>query len=103
MPENRIHAWHLFPIRLRLDELAIDRNAFIDELRAAGVGCSVHWRPLHLHPYYRERFGWTAEDFPVASPLWERLVSLPLFPGMHAAERAHVVQVVRDLCTRHGK
>ena len=49
-----IHSWHLFPIRLRLERLTIDRNAFIDALKAAGVGCSVHWRPLHLHPYYEE-------------------------------------------------
>ncbi len=98
VPENRIHSWHLFPIRLRLERLGIDRNQFIVELRQRGVGCSVHWRPLHLHPYYAERFGWTSEDFPVASPLWERLISLPLFPAMLAAEREHVVRVVRDLC-----
>lgn len=101
VPENRLHAWHLFPLRLRLDRLAIDRNAFITQLRAAGVGCSVHWRPLHLHPYYSERFAWTREDFPVASPLWERLVSLPLFPGMQASERAYVVHVVRNLCAQN--
>ncbi|MBI3837590.1 MAG: DegT/DnrJ/EryC1/StrS aminotransferase family protein [Planctomycetia bacterium] len=100
-PADRIHAWHLFPIRLRLEKLSIDRGEFITQLKAAGVGCSVHWRPLHLHPYYAERFGWTSEEFPTASPLWERLVSLPLFPGMHASERAQVVRVVRDLCVRH--
>ena len=101
VPENRIHAWHLFPVRLRLEKLAIDRNEFITKLKAAGVGCSVHWRPLHLHPYYRDRFGWTSEQFPVASPLWERLVSLPVFPGMQPAERAHVVRIVRDLCVQN--
>jgi len=101
VPENRIHSWHLFPVRLKLSQLTIDRNAFVDALKSAGVGCSVHWRPLHLHPYYRDRFGWTPDEFPVTSPLWERLVSLPLFPGMTADERAHVVRVVRDLCQRH--
>ncbi len=103
VPENRQHAWHLFPIRLRLERLAIDRNTFIDELRAAGVGCSVHWRPLHLHPYYRERFGWPADAFPVATPLWERVISLPLFPDMQDAERAYVVRSVRQLCQQHRK
>jgi perosamine synthetase len=103
MPENRIHAWHLFPIRLRLEQLTIDRNEFVDLLRGAGVGCSVHWRPLHLHPYYSERLGWKAEAFPVASPLWERLISLPIFPGMQASERAHVVGVIHDLCGRHRR
>ncbi len=101
VPKNRILAWHLFPIRLRLDRLSIDRDAFITRLRAEGVGCSVHWRPLHLHPYYSQRQGWTSELFPVATPLWKRLISLPLFPGMEDSERAYVVRVVRDLCGQH--
>jgi perosamine synthetase len=98
VPENRIHSWHLFPIRLKLDRLKIDRNAFFAAMREAGVGCSVHWRPLHLHPYYSERFGWTPDLFPVATSLWERSISLPLFPGMRGDEREYVAQVVRDLC-----
>lgn len=102
VPENRIHSWHLFPIRLKLDRLAIDRNAFFAAMREAGVGCSVHWRPLHLHPYYSERFGWTPDLFPVASPLWERSISLPLFPGMRGDEREYVAQVVRDLCRQNA-
>lgn len=101
--ENRIHAWHLFPIRLRLERLAIDRNAFIDRLKEAGVGCSVHWRPLHLHPYYQETFDWHTEDFPEATRLWERLISLPIFPGMEQEEIEHVIEVVRDLCRRFRK
>jgi perosamine synthetase len=98
--DNRVHAWHLFPIRLRLERLSVDRNRFLDELRAAGVGCSVHWRPLHLHRYYQERFGWTPAELPVATTVWERLISLPLFPDMQDAERAFVVTVVRDLCQK---
>lgn len=97
-PENRIHAWHLFPIRLRLESLSIDRNEFISQLRAHGVGCSVHWRPLHLHPYYETTFEWTPEDLPVATAEWQRLVSLPMFPGMRDEESKHVVNVVQGLC-----
>ena len=100
---NRIHAWHLFPIRLRLERLSINRNVFIEKLKEAGVGCSVHWRPLHLHPYYQETFGWRAEDFPVATALWERLISLPLFPGMRDDELEHVTRTVRSLCAQHAK
>jgi perosamine synthetase len=99
---NRIHAWHLFPIRLRLDRLSVDRNRFVDLLREQGVGCSVHWRPLHLHPYYQETFGWKPHHLPVASRLWPTLVSLPIFPGMQEEEQRHVVRTVRDLCTAHG-
>ncbi|HEY6187666.1 MAG TPA: DegT/DnrJ/EryC1/StrS family aminotransferase [Pyrinomonadaceae bacterium] len=100
---NRIHAWHLFPVRLRLDRLRVSRNEFIEELKRAGVGCSVHWRPLHLHPYYRETFGWRPEEFPSATETWERLLSLPIFPGMREDELAHVVKTVRNLCARNSK
>ena len=95
--ENRIHSWHLFPIRLRLDRIAISRNTFIDELRERGVATSVHWRPLHLHPYYAETFGWRPEDLPAATAVWERLVSLPIFPGMRDSEIAAVVDAVRSI------
>ncbi len=97
---NRIHAWHLFPIRVRLDRLDIDRNRFIKELKDAGVGCSVHWRPLHLHPYYQETFQYRAEDFPEATKEWQRLVSLPIFPDMHGDEFAYVVATVKAICQR---
>jgi dTDP-4-amino-4,6-dideoxygalactose transaminase len=99
---DRLHAWHLFPVRLHLDRLTIDRNAFIRALNERGVGTSVHWRPLHLHPYYQEQLGWTPELFPAASTEWQRLVSLPLFSDMHDDEREHVIGVVRDLCRQFG-
>ncbi len=102
VPANRIHSWHLYPLRLRLERLSIDRNAFFVAMREAGVGCSVHWRPLHLHPYYSERFGWTPELLPVATKLWERFISLPLFPGMREDERDYVVEVVRRICAENA-
>jgi dTDP-4-amino-4,6-dideoxygalactose transaminase len=97
---NRIHAWHLFPVRLRLDRLNINRNEFIEELKQRGVSTSVHWRPLHLHPYY-QTFGWKPDDLPVATSMWQRLVSLPIFSGMTSAEMDHVVNTVRYLCAKH--
>ncbi|HKD36681.1 MAG TPA: DegT/DnrJ/EryC1/StrS family aminotransferase, partial [Pirellulales bacterium] len=103
IPADRIHSWHLYPIRLRLDRLRIDRNGFIAGLRERGVGCSVHWRPLHLHPYYAEEFGWRPEQFPVATPLWERLITLPLFPGMRDDEHRYVIKVIRELCRVNQK
>jgi perosamine synthetase len=97
---NRIHAWHLFPLRLRLDRLNINRNEFVVELKQRGVGASVHWRPLHLHPYY-QTCGWKPADFPVATSMWQRLVSLPIFSGMTSQEMDHVVNTVRYLCAKH--
>lgn len=101
--ENRVHAWHLFPIRLRLDMLTIDRGGFIEELRTAGIGTSVHWRPLHLHPYYRERFGWAEGDCPVATREWLRLISLPVYPSISESEQDAVVDAVRDIAVRHRR
>lgn len=102
-PADRLHAWHLFPIRLRLERLSLDRNDFMADLRRSGVGCSVHWRPLHLHPDYAKTFGWQGDDFPVATRVWETLISLPLFAGMELREQQYVVDVVRRLCHLHGK
>ncbi len=100
---NRIQSWHLFPIRLRLKRLTISRDEFINKLKQAGVGCSVHWRPLHLHPYYQKTFGWRARDFPVATAEWKRLVSLPIFPGMLDEEFDYVIRTVKQICKRHAR
>jgi perosamine synthetase len=97
---DRIHAWHLYPIRLRLEKLSVARNEFLGRLQAEGIKCSVHWRPLHLHPYYAENFGWRPEHLPVATRLWERLISLPLFPGMRDEEVSRVTSAVARLCAR---
>ena len=102
-PTDRIHSWHLYPIRLNLQQLAINRNMFIELLQKNGVGCSVHWRPLHLHPYYVETFGWMPDDLPVASREWERLISLPIYPSMTAEEQHHVVSSIASICTQHRR
>jgi perosamine synthetase len=96
-PSDRIHSWHLFRIMLRLDRLTVTRNEFVDLLRERGVGFSVHWRPLHLHPYFKEDLGWQPDHCPVATNVWERLVSLPIFPGMTRDEMDHVTSSIKDL------
>jgi dTDP-4-amino-4,6-dideoxygalactose transaminase len=94
--DDSYHAWHLYPIRLRLDHLQVRREEFIRELDSRGVATSVHWRPLHMQPYYRDRYGYRPEDFPVAFREWQRLISLPLFPGMTEMEVAHVITAVQQ-------
>jgi perosamine synthetase len=96
--DNRVNAWHLYPIRLNLRNLKIGRDLFINKLQKSGIGCSVHWKPLHLHPYYRATFGWMPEDCPVASREWERLISLPLFPSMTDEEQESVIEAVKTIC-----
>ena len=102
VPADRIHSWHLYPLRLRLDQLKIDRNAFIDALTETGISTSVHWRPLHAHPAY-ESLGWLPEHLPAASAVWQRLVTLPLFPGMREDEVESVVAAVTELCRQHAR
>jgi dTDP-4-amino-4,6-dideoxygalactose transaminase len=100
---NRKLSWHLFAIRLRRQRLKIDRAEFIRQLKRAGVGCSVHWRPLHLHPYYRKTFRYRASDFPVATREWKRLVSLPIFPGMRDKEIEQVINSIKQICVKHSR
>jgi dTDP-4-amino-4,6-dideoxygalactose transaminase len=99
-PPDRLHSRHLFPIALRLERLTIDRNEFKQAMTDAGVGTSVHWRPLHLHDYYRDVFGWQPEQLPTATREWARRISLPLYPFMSDEERGYVVATVRSLCER---
>ncbi len=99
---DRQSSWHLYPIRLRLESLDIDRNAFIAALGERGITCSVHWMPLHLHPAYREAYGYRLGDFPVASSLWPRLVSLPMFPSMTEAEVDYVCDSIGALVGRQA-
>lgn len=90
-------AWHLYVLRLNLDRLSIDRSQFIDEMSARNIGTSVHFIPIHLHPYYRNKYGWQPNDFPVAYHEYQRLVSLPLHPGLTDDDVADVITAVQDI------
>jgi perosamine synthetase len=85
------HAWHLFVVRLRLDRLKVGRDQVMDALRDRGIGASVHFIPLHLHPYYRRRPETTPHDLSVATREFERVISLPLWPGLTGADLDRVV------------
>lgn len=91
------HAWHLYVIRLRLDTLTIDRNQFIHELKSRNIGTSVHFIPLHLHPHYRQTFGYSPADFPVASRVHQEMISLPIYTRMTEADVQSVIEAVRDV------
>jgi len=95
---DRISAWHLYVIQLNLEALGIDRARFIEELKARGIGTSVHFIPLHKHPFYKNAFGYKSGDFPVAESLYERIVSLPIYPGMSDKDVRVVIESVEDVC-----
>lgn len=89
------HAWHLYV--LRVSQETVGRDRFIEELKARGVGTSVHFIPLHVQPWYRDTFGFSPEDFPVASHVFGEIVSLPLYPKMTDEDVEAVIAAVMDV------
>lgn len=97
VPADTRLAWHLYPLRLRLDRLRIGRGEFIERLRQRGIGTSVHFIPLHLHPYYREQFGYANGQFPRAEAFYEAEISLPLYPALTADQVERIADTVREI------
>jgi dTDP-4-amino-4,6-dideoxygalactose transaminase len=93
-PAGQTHAWHLYVLRLR-DDAPLARDALIERLFAAGIGCSVHYIPLHLHPYWRERYALSPARFPHSQHAFERMLSLPLYTRMTDADVQRVANAVR--------
>lgn len=94
---GRDHAFHLYAVQLDTDQPGLDRARFIEGLRELGIGASVHFIPVHLHPHYRETFGYREGDLPCAELLYRRAVSLPLYPSMTDEDAHDVVRAVRRL------
>jgi perosamine synthetase len=97
------HAWHLYVIQLQLEQLKITRDQFIEALKEKGIGTSVHFIPLHLHPFYREAFGYVPEDFPNATQAYQRIISLPIYPGMADRDISRVIEVVREVAQKYRR
>jgi dTDP-4-amino-4,6-dideoxygalactose transaminase len=97
------HAWHIYAIRLHLDRLTLDRDGFIGELSKRNIATSVHFIPIHLLTYYRDKYRLRPEDFPVATREFSRLVSLPIYPAMTDADVDDVVEAVADVCAKHRR
>jgi perosamine synthetase len=95
---DRETAWHLYVIKLNVETLRIDRSSFIEKLRERGIETSVHFIPLHRQPFYRDTFGYDSKDFPNAEWIYERSVSLPIYPGMKDEEVDYVIENVMELC-----
>ena len=90
-------AWHLYPIRLDLARLRGDRDQILHALRAENIGATVHYIPVHLHPYYRDQFGYVSGGYPVAEAAYESLISLPMFHGMKERDVEDVIAAVKKV------
>jgi len=97
---DRESSWHLHVLRLHLDGMKLDRDAFVNELRERGVGTSVHFIPLNLHPFYQKTYGYGLGDCPAAEAEFERCLSLPIYPGMDNSAVEHVIDAVTEVSKR---
>ena len=89
--EDRTTSWHLYVIKID------HRDEVIEKLKETGVGCSVHFIPIHKHPYYKEKYGYKNEDYPIANRVFEKSLSLPIYPDMSDEEVDYVIQKVKEI------
>ncbi len=94
------HAWHLYAPLINPAAAGMDRDAFMQGMKERNIGTGLHYRAVHLYPYYRERYGFKPGDFPNAESIGERIVSLPLFPGLSDADQDRAVAAMADLFKR---
>lgn len=97
------HAWHLYVIKLNLDQLTINRNEFIEEMAHAGVGCSVHFIPLHKHPYWQTRDSKFELDLDSADNEFERCVSLPIYPGLNDVQVEKIICSIEEITKKYTR
>jgi dTDP-4-amino-4,6-dideoxygalactose transaminase len=97
------HAWHLYTPLVDSDRLSIGRDQFMAELKARNIGTGLHYTAAHEFSYYRERFGWSAEDFPAAHFVSERIVSLPLFPGLTDADQDDAIAAIHEVVEKYRR
>jgi dTDP-4-amino-4,6-dideoxygalactose transaminase len=97
------HAWHLYAPLVDVDRLRIDRDRFMEELKARNIGSGLHYTAAHEFSYYASRFGWKPEDYPEAHFVSERIVSLPFFPGLSDADQDEVIESVRAILAEFSR
>ena len=102
-PAGGEHAWHLFLLRIRPEALSLERNQFIEELKSLGIGTSVHFIPLHLHPYYQRQHGYAPGDFPNAEYSYQRCISLPIYPDLTEQQLRRIVSAVNEIVCKSRK
>jgi len=103
VPDNAESAWHLYALQVNDEALTISRDRIIEELKNRGIGTSVHFIPLHMHPLYRQKCGYRTGEFPNAEKRFSGALSLPLFPGMTIAEQDRVIGALHDLARLHRR
>jgi len=96
-------AWHLYPVRVNPAHLSADRAQVFTALRAENIGVNVHYIPVHMHPYYRDRFGYKDGEYPVAETAYEQLISLPMFHGMTDEDVQDVIDAITKVTNHYAR
>lgn len=97
--KNRKHSWHLYIIGLDPDKIRLSRNEFIDKMKDFEIGTSVHYMPLHLHPYYKDKYGYAPDDFKTATKVFNRILTLPFYPGLTDNEIDRICDAVKSIAS----
>jgi dTDP-4-amino-4,6-dideoxygalactose transaminase len=97
------HAWFNYSLRLNLKYLRINRDEFIEELTKLKIGTSVHFIPIHIHPYYKNKYNFNSSDYPIAHSEYLRIICLPLFPAMRDEEVDRVIKSVVQIALKNSK
>ncbi len=100
---ERNHVYHIYVIRLVLERLGIDRARFVELLKERNIGSSVHFIPVHLHPFYQQRYGYQRGDLPRTEAIFDSIISLPLYPRMSESDVADVIEAVQQIIEQHGR
>lgn len=96
-------SWHIYAIQVDDEKLTIGRDQFIEELKAENIGTSVHFIPVHMHPYYKERFGFSEGDYPITEKVYSRILSLPLYPSMKQSDVEDVIYAVKRIVEKYRR
>lgn len=97
------HAWHLYVLRLKLDRLKISRDQFIEEMAKSGIGCSVHYLPLHMQPYWKNSYKIDEKFYPIATSEYKRIISLPIYPNLSQSNVNRIIQAVLNIVENFRK
>ncbi len=101
--DNFRHAWHLYIVMFKTEYLKISREEIMLELQKRNIGCGIHFIAIHLHPYYKKKYGYRRGDLPKAEYVSDRIVSLPLFPKLQTADLRRVIESVREILENYKK
>lgn len=94
------HAYHLYPLQIKFDELEIDKKVYFEKLRQKNIFLQVHYVPVHLQPFYRKTFGFKPGDFPIAEEFYKNEISIPMYPGLTKEDLSYITKTIIEAATR---